>query len=216
MRRDIETWVFDLDNTLYCPSAKLFAQINTLMTDFIERELRVDREKANDLRGAYWRRYGTTLAGLVAEHGIASEKFLEECHDLDLSALAPDPALRRAIADLPGRKIIHTNGPRVHADRVLAARGLEGLFEVIVAIEDTGLIPKPQATAYDLAEALTRKDPTRTLMVEDHAENLIEPKRRGTVTVWLHHGNGDRHGHVDHAIDDVVTFLSDALDGVPG
>ncbi|MEM7744450.1 MAG: pyrimidine 5'-nucleotidase [Pseudomonadota bacterium] len=214
-RHQIETWVFDLDNTLYCPSVALFAQINVRMTAFIRRELGVDEARADDLRGAYWRRYGTTLAGLVTEHDIAPEKFLEECHDIDLSGLVPDPALRGAIEDLPGRKIVHTNGPRIHAEGVLAARGLTGLFDAVIAIEDTGLVPKPTAAAYDEAEALTGINPSRALMIEDHVENLVEPKRRGTVTVWLHHGDDGRHGHVDHRIDDVVGFLQSASEGLP-
>ncbi|MEM0988349.1 MAG: pyrimidine 5'-nucleotidase [Pseudomonadota bacterium] len=209
----IDTWIFDLDNTLYCPSAALFAQINVRMTDFIVQRIGVDRARADYLRQHYWRLYGTTLTGLILEHQIDPEDFLQECHSIDLSALKPDPGLKQAISDLPGRKLIHTNGPRSHAMGVIDAVGMEGLFEQIITIEDTNLVPKPTPQAYDITEQVAGFDPARAIMIEDHAENLLEPKRRGTTTVWLQHGKSDRHGHVDHAINDLVGFLNGSLSG---
>lgn len=205
----VETWIFDLDNTLYPPEADLFGQINRLMTGFIMREIGVAEEEANHLRRAYWAEYGTTLAGLVARHGISAEHFLHETHQLDLTPLRPDPRLRAAISGLPGRLLIHTNGPRAHADRVLAARGLDGVFEQIVALEDKGLVSKPQTAAYDAFARLTGVDPMGAAMIEDHADNLTEPHRRGTRTVWLDHGNdAPTPRHVDIRVRDLEQLFN--------
>ena len=206
----VGAWVFDLDNTLYPPEADLFGQINRLMTGFIVRELSVEEDEANRLRRAYWAEYGTTLAGLMARHGVAAEDFLHETHQLDLSPLRPDPGLRAAISALPGRLLIHTNGPRAHADRVLAARGLDGVFEQIVALEDKDLVSKPQSGAYDAFARLTGVDPISAVMIEDHADNLAEPHRRGTKTVWLDHGNTDpTPHHVDLRVKDLEQLFND-------
>jgi len=113
----VETWIFDLDNTLYHPSARLFEQINARMTGFIMRELGLGRAAADGLRRTYWQRYGTTLGGLIDGHGIDPARFLDEVHAIDLSALRPDAALAAAIGRLPGTRIVHTNGARAHDQR---------------------------------------------------------------------------------------------------
>jgi len=186
----VETWIFDLDNTLYHPSARLFDQINIRMTGFIMRELAVTKAAADALRRNYWERYGTTLRGLIEEHGTDAGRFLDEVHAIDLSALAPDAGLAQAIRRLPGRKLVHTNGSRSHAARVLAACGLGGIFDGVYAIEDKDLVPKPQRAAYDRIVALAGIDPTRAAMIEDDARNLEVPKALGMRTVWLSHEAG--------------------------
>ena len=204
----IQTWIFDLDNTLYHPSVRLFDQINARMTGFIMRELGVGRAQADRLRGDYWRRHGTTLGGLVAHHGIDPAQFLDEVHDIDLSALKPDTDLAEAIARLPGRRIIHTNGARAHAERVLAARGLEGVFAAIYAIEDKALVPKPQPGAYQAVLAHERMDPVCAAMIEDDPRNLEAPRALGMTTVWLCHQPGaPAPDFVDHRITGLTAFL---------
>jgi len=188
----VKTWIFDLDNTLYHPSARLFDQINVRMTGFIMRELSVTKAAADALRRGYWERHGTTLRGLIEEHGTDADAFLAEVHDIDLSALSPDAGLAEAIAGLPGRKIVHTNGARSHAARVLAARGLTGAFDAVYAIEDKGMVPKPQRAAYDRIVALAGIDPARAAMIEDDVRNLEVPKAMGMATVWLCHQTGAR------------------------
>jgi putative hydrolase of the HAD superfamily len=206
----VETWVFDLDNTLYHPSARLFDQIDRKMTEFIRGALGVGRAEADRLRKLYWQRYGITLKGLMDHHGVAPEAFLEHVHDIDLSTLRPDPDLSRVIARLPGRRIVHTNGARAHAERVLKARGLDGLFEVVLGIEDKGLIPKPSAAAYDRVIERAGFDPARAAMVEDDERNLAVPKARGMATVWVCHKPGKKApAHVDRRITCLTTFLGD-------
>jgi putative hydrolase of the HAD superfamily len=205
----VREWIFDLDNTLYPPSARLFDQINRRMTDFIERELSVSRTKADQMRGELWRKHGATLTGLVAEHGINADAFLQEAHDIELDGLVADRGLAARIAGLPGRKLVHTNGSRRHAARVLAARGLEDVFDRVIAIEDTGLVPKPNATAYTAFLAATEVQPEAAAMIEDHAENLRQPKELGMVTVWLSEDvRQDTPSHVDHRARCVTSFLS--------
>lgn len=207
----IDTWIFDLDNTLYPPSARLFDQIGRRMSDFIGRALGVGPDEADRLRDDLWARYGTTLSGLVAEFGIDAEDFLHHSHEIDLSALRSDPGLVRAIDALPGRRIVHTNGPRMHAERVLGARGLEGVFDAVFSIEDAGLISKPAPAAYDAIAELAALDPLCAAMIEDTAENLRVPKARGMTTVLVH-ADATHHGHVDHSPADLTEFLCAAGD----
>jgi putative hydrolase of the HAD superfamily len=205
----VETWIFDLDNTLYHPSARLFDQINARMTEFIMGTLGTGRIEADRLRRAYWLRHGTTLGGLMAEHRIDPDHFLDEVHRIDLAALAPDPELAAAIAGLPGRKIVHTNGARGHAARVLAARGLEGLFDAVYAIEDKALIAKPRPEAYRRITELDGFDPGRAAMIEDEVRNLEVPKALGMATVWVCHEIGRKAPEwVDRRITGLTQFLA--------
>jgi putative hydrolase of the HAD superfamily len=206
----VETWIFDLDNTLYPPSARLFDQINARMTRFIMRELGVARAEADRLRRGYWERHGATLRGLVVEHGIDADRFLDEVHAIDLTALTPDADLAEALGRVPGRRIIHTNGARAYAARVLAARGLEGRFDAVYAIEDKALMPKPRREAYARIIELAGLDPGRAAMIEDDARNLEVPKALGMATVWLCHDTGrPAPSWVDRRISALTQFLEE-------
>ena len=207
----VETWVFDLDNTLYPSSARLFDQINVLMSGFIVRTLGVGPDEADRLRRDLWSRHGTTMAGLVAEHGVDADAFLDASHQLDLSGLAPDPGLIRTIKALSGRKVVHTNGPRSHAEGVLAACGLEACFEQVITVEDTGYRSKPTREAYLKAWRMAGLAPDRAAMIEDHAENLHEPSRHGMRTVWL---APEPAGPAPTYVDVTITDLSGFLDAV--
>lgn len=204
----IDAWVFDLDNTLYAPDSGLLMQVNILMTQFIEQRLGLSNEDASALRNLYWRQHGATMTGLVREHRIDAHEFLDATHRLDLSGLVPDPALNKAIAKLPGRRLVHTNGPRVHATRVLAALGLSDVFEQVITIEDTGLVPKPREAAHQTAVLLGDLAPRTTAMIEDTPANLVVPRKLGMQTIWLRHDPGQQSPeHVDHVIADLTTFL---------
>jgi len=208
----IDTWIFDLDNTLYPPEAGLISQIDSRMREFIIRFLDVDAEEADRLRAHYLERDGITLKGLMEDHGVEADTFLEETHAIDLSGVSYDPALRTAIATLPGRKIVHTNGARRHAERVLAALGLSPAFEQIFAIEDKNFVPKPELPAYTHVIRETGLDPARAAMIEDTVVNLVEPKRLGMATIWLDHGQvGGLHRHVDMRVTTLTEFLDNAV-----
>ncbi len=145
----IETWIFDLDNTLYPPEVRLFDQIEVRMTAWVQDALGVDAETATHLRKHYWQRYGTPLAGLMREHGVDPGPYLTDVHDISFDALKPDPALARAIENLPGRAIVYTNGSEPYARRVIEARGLSGLFKAVYGVEHADFHPKPERRAFD-------------------------------------------------------------------
>jgi putative hydrolase of the HAD superfamily len=206
----VRVWVFDLDNTLYPPSARLFDQIEVRMTDWVARELGVDRAEADRLRDDYWRRYGTTLAGLMAEHGADPGPYMTEVHDIDFSVLSPDPVLAARIAALPGRRIVYTNGSEPYARRVIAARGLTGVFDAVYGVEHAGFLPKPELGAFEAVFALDGLSPSQGAMFEDDPRNLAVPHAMGMRTVLVgpvrHPGD-----HIHHHATDLSDFLSQVV-----
>lgn len=203
--RMIKHWIFDLDNTLYPPSARLFDQIEAKMEAYIIRELGIPPEDANDLRADFWHNHGTTLAGLMEVYGIDPDPFLDEVHDIDLSALAPDPDLAQAISALPGQRVIYTNGSIGHGERVSRARGLRQCFDAVYGIEDAHYIPKPHEAAYAHILARTGIDPVAAVMVEDDPRNLEIPKRLGMTTILV--GPRIDAPHIDFQTEDLAGFL---------
>ena len=204
--KDAHAWVFDLDNTLYPPSARLFDQIEVKMTDYVMRVAGVDEAEANRLREAYWREYGTTLAGLMERHDADPHPYLHEVHEIDVSHLTHDPALADAIAALPGRKIVYTNGSRGHADNVLAARGLSDLFDARYGVEDADFAPKPRRDAFEKVFATDGLAAEGAVMVEDDLRNLVAPREMGMKTLWVTANHEDDH-HAHAATDDLAGFL---------
>ena len=204
--RHVQSWVFDLDNTLYPPTVRLFDQIEVKMTTYVMRTLAIDQPSADRLRAHYWQRYGTTLAGLMREHDIDPLPYLSEVHEIDFSDLSPDPDLRDAIARLPGRRIVYTNGCAPYARRVIAARGLTGLFDAVYGIEDAGFLPKPERQAFARIFALDDLDPTRAAMFEDDPRNLIAPQAMGMRTVHVA-PEPTEGAHIHHHTADLSGFL---------
>ncbi|MEM1101256.1 MAG: pyrimidine 5'-nucleotidase, partial [Pseudomonadota bacterium] len=180
-----DTWVFDLDNTLYPPEARLFDQIELRMASFISRRLSVSDEVAHDLRSRYWADHGTTLAGLMAHHDVEPGEFLADVHDIDFTGLSPHPPLADALDGLPGRKIIFTNGDVPYARNVLAAIGLAERFDALYGIEHARYVPKPAAEAFEAIIALDGLAPERAVMFEDTQRNLEVPHALGMTTVYV-------------------------------
>lgn len=202
----VRTWVFDLDNTLYPPHMRLFDQIEVRMTNWVMQALGVDRDHADHLRATYWKLYGTTLAGLMAEHRIDPEAYLADVHDIDFSVLSPDPALAARIAALPGRRIVYTNADAPYAHRVLAARGLTGLFDAVYGVEHANYRPKPERDAFETVFSLDRLDPTTAAMFEDDARNLAAPHAMGMRTVHIA-PDPEPAPHIHHHAPDLSAFL---------
>lgn len=203
----VSTWVFDLDNTLYPPHMRLFDQIEVRMTDWVMQALKVDRARADHMRAHYWATYGTTLAGLMSEHGVDPGPYLTDVHDIDFSVLSPDPGLARSIAALPGRKIVYTNACAPYAEKVLAARGLAGLFDGIYGVEHAEFHPKPDARAFATVFGLDGLDPTRGAMFEDDARNLAVPHALGMRTVHVAPAP-EPADHIHHHTEDLAHFLA--------
>ena len=203
----VRTWVFDLDNTLYPPQVRLFDQIEALMRTYMARELGVDHPTADRLRAEYWATYGTTLAGLMAEHKVDPDHFLHEVHQIDFGVLPADPTLAARINALPGRKIVYTNGARPYALNVLAARGLTGLFDEIYGIEHAGYRPKPERAAFETVFGRDQLDPETAAMFEDDPRNLAVPHAMGMQTVHVAPAPHPAD-HIHHHTDDLGAFLS--------
>ncbi|MEL7275114.1 MAG: pyrimidine 5'-nucleotidase [Pseudomonadota bacterium] len=202
----VNEWVFDLDNTLYSRDADVFGQMDQLIVGYIQRELDVDEPTASEMQRSYFRDHGATVAGLVRNHGIDPEPFLREVHDLDLSALRPDPDLREAIRALPGRKIVFTNGTREHARRVTEACGLKGVFEALYGTEDALYTPKPERQAFDHVFSKARINGANAAMFEDDPHNLRVPHARGMRTVLV---DGDHVApHIEFRTDNLKGFLT--------
>ena len=202
----VNTWVFDLDNTLYPPKFALFDQIEIKMTDYVMRELGVDKTRADYLRNYYWQTYGTTLSGMMREHDIDPMPYLYDVHDISLDHVQQDLMLRGNIQSLPGRKIVYTNGSEFHAKRVLKARGLNNIFDAIYGIEHSDFHPKPSAKAYETIIALNGFQPQTAAMFEDDHRNLKVPHRMGMRTVLV--GPNQAGDHIHCQTTDLTTFLS--------
>jgi len=215
----IETWIFDLDNTLYPHHLNLWQQVDVRIRDYIVDFLKVTHEEAFRLQKDYYRRYGTTLRGLMEEHGLDPDKFLEIVHQIDHSPLTPNPALGTAIAGLPGRKFILTNGTRGHADAVMQRIGIEHHFDDVFDIRAAELEPKPRRVVYERFLARHLVDASRAAIFEDLARNLEVPHALGMTTVLVVPQGaqvvlreewelaGRDCAHVDHVTDDLTAFL---------
>jgi putative hydrolase of the HAD superfamily len=211
----VETWIFDLDNTLYPASSRLFEQVQARMNLFIATRFGLSLEEAAERRGLYFRDHGTTLNGLMAVDRIDPHEFLVFVHDIDLAALPRDPALVAALARLPGRKVVHTNGSVAHATRLLDHLEIGHHFIGVIDIVASNFEPKPALAGY--RELLRRHDvaPTTALMIEDMARNLVPAATLGMTTAWLRgtldwaaaEAEGD---HIHHVVDDLVGFLTAA------
>ena len=204
---NVRAWVFDLDNTLYPPQARLFDQIEIRMTNWVMSALNLARAEADHLRRHYWQAYGTTLAGLMAEQDVDPGPYLNEVHDIDLSHLQPDPGLAARIADLPGRKIVYTNGCAPYANRVLAARGLNNVFDGVFGIEHAGFLAKPNRAAYEAIFAADGIDARNGAIFEDDPRNLAAPHEMGMRTVLVATVSQPAP-HIHHHTSNLVKFLA--------
>ncbi|MDP6786339.1 MAG: pyrimidine 5'-nucleotidase [Rhodospirillales bacterium] len=217
--RQTETWVFDLDNTLYPASTNLFGQIDLRMRDFIAQSLNLDLDEARTLQKTYFHTYGTTLRGLMEHHAVDAHAFLDYVHDIDIEALAPSPALDAALDRLSGRKLIFTNASTGHARRVMRRLGVERHFEDIFDIADADFEPKPVPAVYARLVARHRIDPGTSVMVEDIARNLEPAAALGMTTVWVRTNSewgreGNDGAHVHHVVDDLAAWLAALTGGV--
>ena len=212
---EIETWIFDLDNTLYPVSCRLFDQIHARMTRFIAARFDLSPEGALARQKVYFREHGTTMRGLMVVDRIDPNEFLAFVHDIDLTCVPPDPVLVAALAALPGRKIVHTNGSQRHAERLLDHLGIAGSFCGILDIEAAGYEPKPALAGYH--ELLKRHEvaPGTALMIEDIARNLIPAAALGMTTAWVRNPaewgtDGADGDHIHHVVDNLGDFLAAA------
>lgn len=216
----VDTWVFDLDNTLYPHHVNLWQQVDARIGAYIGNFLKIDAVEARRIQKDYYKRYGTSMRGMMTEHGVSADDYLAYVHEIDHSPLESNPAMGEAIARLPGRKLILTNGSTDHAGKVLARLGFPEHFEAVFDIIAAELEPKPAPQTYRRFLDLHRVDPARSAMFEDLARNLVVPHDLGMTTVlvvpdgtreiiredWEMEGRDAPH--VDHVTDNLTGFLA--------
>ena len=215
---EIDCWIFDLDNTLYPASCRLFDQIHKRMGEFIAARLQVDLDEAKRVQKALFREYGTTLRGLMTVHSVAPHDFMDHVHQIDLSPVPPDPALVAALTTLPGRKLVFTNGSVRHAENILGHLGIAGQFSGIFDVEACNWIPKPDPAGYDTLVRRFDVVPRRAAMIEDMAKNLVPAAALGMTTVWLRGTvdwavEGAEGDHIHHIIDELAPWLAGVAAG---
>jgi putative hydrolase of the HAD superfamily len=215
----IDTWVFDLDNTLYPHHVNLWQQVDVRIGEFVSAWLNVSAAEARVIQKDYYRRYGTTMRGMMTEHGVHADDYLAYVHQIDHSPLQPNPAMGEAIAGLPGRKLILTNGSTDHADKVLARLGIGGHFDAVFDIIAAELEPKPAPQTYQKFLTLHGVNPRSAAMFEDLARNLVVPHELGMTTVLVVPDGSEQvvredwelegrdAAHVDYVTDDLTGFL---------
>lgn len=220
----IDTWIFDLDNTLYPASCNLFSQVDVRITDFIANALGMDKAAARAKQKDYYLRYGTSLRGMMLDHGMDPAEFLDYVHDIDVTPVQPSQALADAIGALPGRKLIYTNGSVRHAENVMTRLGVAAHFQGIFDIVAADYVPKPDPRPYTEMVARFGVDAPRAVFVEDLHRNLAPAAAMGMTTVWLRGESEFSHPehlgtpqpvpenpgpHVHHVIDDLERWLVD-------
>ena len=212
----IRDWIFDLDNCLYPASTGLFALIDERMGAYIQRLLDCGPDEARRVQKAHFHEHGTTLAGLMKTHGVDAHEFLDDVHAIPLDRVCRDERLERAMARLPGRKLVFTNGDAPYAQRVLEAIGVHGHIDELHDIHASELRPKPDPHGYALLCERLGIDPNRALLAEDMAANLKPAKELGMTTVWVDNGS-ERGNHgadpafIDHRIENVGEWLESIL-----
>ncbi|MCE2510606.1 MAG: pyrimidine 5'-nucleotidase [Alphaproteobacteria bacterium] len=220
--REIETWVFDLDNTLYPASCGLFTQIDRKMKEFIRDLLEVEEDEAHRLQKDYFHRYGTTLRGLMEHHDVDPVGYLDYVHAIDFSPILANPDLDAVLGRLRGRKFIFTNGHAAHVSEVLARLGIAERFDGVFDITDADFVPKPSPEIYRQMLDVHDIDPARAAMVDDLPKNLAPAAELGMVTVWLRSDVGAVdfaawEEHIHYVADDLVKWLEEvAAEGAGG
>jgi putative hydrolase of the HAD superfamily len=213
----VETWVFDLDNTLYLASSGLFPRVQERMNDYICRLLSVSLDEAKALRAQYFREHGTTMHGLMAVHRIDPHEFMAFVHDVDLSCVPANPELVAALEGLSGRKLIYTNGSVPHAENLLKHLGISRYFDDIFDIVASDFAPKPAMAPFRVFVERFGVKPTSALMIEDMAKNLAPAAELGMTTAWVK-TNVDwaaiasEADHINYVVDDLAGFLGAAAE----
>ncbi len=208
----IDTWVFDLDNTLYPVTEKLLVQIDQHMGSFVANFLNVDEIEARSIQKTYFRKYGLTLRGLMLHHGLDPVRYYDEMTPMDLTQIEPHPALAEALRRLRGRKVIYTNASAHHAEMVLDRLGIADVFDGIYDITAAEYVPKPAIESYRILCDRHKIDPSRAAMVDDIARNLEPAATLGMTTVWMRTGvewaqDMEPEPYIDHIIGDLLHWV---------
>ena len=205
---NIKYWLFDLDNTLYSGDTKVFDQVDKKMSKFISEKLKVSLEEAKKIQKNYFHEYNTTLNGMIKNHDIDANEFLEFVHDVNLEFLKKDEPLKKEITRLKGKKIIFTNGSRAHASNVTSRIGIEQLFDGVFDIVDSDFYPKPSIEPYKKIIENYKIEPEYCIFFEDIARNLKPAYELGMKTVWIENNEPWAAKHSDEKF---VNYKTESL-----
>ena len=215
-KQKINTWIFDLDNTLYSADSGIFQQVHKLMGEFISKNLKIDMVEAKKLQSKYYKQHGTTLRGLMDNHGVEPDYFLDEVHKLDYSIVGPDEILNKELEKIQGRKIIYTNANKKHVVDVLERINLANFFDEIFDIKMANYIPKPEIRPYEQIIDIFNINPSSSAMFDDIAKNLVPAKKVGFTPVWVDAGYENfsddiqaSKDYLDYSTRNLSSFLKD-------
>ena len=215
-KEKINTWIFDLDNTLYSADSGIFQQVHKLMGEFISKNLKMDMVEAKKLQSKYYKQHGTTLRGLMDNHGVEPDYFLDEVHKLDYSIVGPDEVLNKELEKIQGRKIIYTNANKKHVVDVLERINLANFFDEIFDIKMANYIPKPEIRPYEQIIDIFNINPSSSAMFDDIAKNLVPAKKVGFTPVWVDAGYENfsddiqaSKDYLDYSTRNLSSFLKD-------
>ena len=219
-KEKINTWIFDLDNTLYSADSGIFQQVHQLMGEFISKNLNMDMPEAKKLQSKYYKQHGTTLRGLMDNHGIDPDHFLDEVHRLNYSIVGSNKILNEELHKLQGRKIIYTNANKKHVIDVLDRIDLTNFFDEIFDIKMANYIPKPELKPYEQIINLFNIKPESSAMFDDIAKNLVPAKKVNFTSVWIDAGYENfsddikaSKEYLDFSTRDLSLFLKDVNEG---
>ena len=206
--KKIKYWLFDLDNTLYSGNTKVFEQVDKKMSFYISKKLNVNMDEAKKIQKKYFHEYNTTLNGMIKNHKINAEEFLEFVHDVDLNFLKKDSDLMNELNNLKGKKYIFTNGSKAHASNVTKRIGIENLFDGVFDIVDSDFIPKPSIEPYKKIIQKYGIEPEYCIFIEDIARNLKPAYELGMKTDWI---KNDEPWAVEFSDESFVNYNTDNL-----
>ena len=219
-KEKVNTWIFDLDNTLYSADSGIFQQVHKLMGEFISKNLSMEISEAKKLQSKYYKQHGTTLRGLMDNHGIDPDHFLDEVHRLDYSIVGSNKILNEELHKLEGRKIIYTNANKKHVIDVLDRIDLSNFFDEIFDIKMANYIPKPELKPYEQIINLFNIEPESSAMFDDIAKNLVPAKKVNFTSVWIDAGYENfsddikaSKEYLDFSTRDLSLFLKDVNEG---
>ena len=212
--KDIKYWIFDLDNTLYSGQTKVFDQVDKKMSSYISQKLNINIEEAKKIQKDYFRKYNTTLSGMIKHHNIDANEFLDFVHDVNLDFLGKNKKLEEEIAKISGKKIIFTNGSKAHAENVTKRIGINKLFDGIFDIVESNFIPKPSIEAYKILIEKYKIEPQYCIFIEDIARNLKPAHELGMKTVWIKNDEPwaaefSNENFVNYRIENLTDFLKE-------
>ena len=220
LSKNVDTWVFDLDNTLYSADSGIFQQVSELMGKFVSKHLNIDIKEAKKIQRKYYKKHGTTLRGMMDNHGVDPDTFLNEVHQLDYSIVEPDQKLNEELDKLRGKKIIYTNANLQHVNQVLARLELTNMFDYIFDIKMADYIPKPELNPYKQFIDKFNINTSCAIMFDDIAKNLVPAKDLGFTSVWINAGYenfsddiASSKGSLDYETKDLSSFLNEINTG---